>query len=231
MKNSNNSVMVTSNSNNTVTVTNNSVTVANNSKPTVVSTSENNVKHVTLPAEENLSRPCTCPYFGDKPRAPPPVKNDHVIITRTTPTPSITRQSSTTYRPISRQAPSQTTPRRTSSMLTRHGRILLLEQKATKVLGVVFFTFVILWAPFFILNLIPAICSPCETQIHPGIFEFATWLGYASSMVNPIFYTIFNKVFRTAFKKVLLCRYCGEKNRRRNKKPWYPPSNPGVKRL
>lgn len=215
-------------------------------KPSIVSTTSDPgvTKHVTLPADTDLNRPCTCPYFGDKPRAPPRVRNDQVIITRSVPpasnslpavTSSISRSSPSqvsTYRPISRSAPSQTTPRRTSSMLTRHGRILLLEQKATKVLGVVFFTFVILWAPFFILNLIPAICSPCEMKIHPGIFEFATWLGYASSMVNPIFYTIFNKVFRTAFRKVLLCRYCGEKNRRRNKKPWYPPGgNPGVKRL
>lgn len=93
---------------------------------------------------------------------------------------------------------------RTSS---RHGRIIRLEQKATKVLGVVFFTFVILWAPFFVLNLIPTICEECEENIPSGVFDFVTWLGYASSMVNPIFYTIFNKVFRDAFKKVLLCRY------------------------
>ncbi|XP_063230506.1 uncharacterized protein LOC134535364 [Bacillus rossius redtenbacheri] len=93
---------------------------------------------------------------------------------------------------------------RTSS---RHGRIIRLEQKATKVLGVVFFTFVILWAPFFVLNLVPTVCADCERRIDHGVFDFATWLGYASSMVNPIFYTIFNKVFRQAFKKVLLCRY------------------------
>lgn len=90
---------------------------------------------------------------------------------------------------------------------SRHGRILRLEQKATKVLGVVFFTFVVLWAPFFVLNLVPAICGECERHIGAGVFDFVTWLGYASSMVNPIFYTIFNKVFRQAFKKVLLCRY------------------------
>nr|CAD7258609.1 unnamed protein product [Timema shepardi] len=93
---------------------------------------------------------------------------------------------------------------RTSS---RHGRIIRLEQKATYVLGVVFFTFVILWAPFFVLNLLPTLCAECERNIHHGVFDFVTWLGYASSMVNPIFYTIFNKVFRQAFKKVLLCRY------------------------
>ncbi|KAF6204455.1 hypothetical protein GE061_002796 [Apolygus lucorum] len=100
---------------------------------------------------------------------------------------------------------------RNSSVLSRtssrHGRIIRLEQKATKVLGVVFFTFVILWAPFFVLNLVPSVCADCERQIDKWVFDFATWLGYASSMVNPIFYTIFNKMFRQAFKKVLLCRY------------------------
>lgn len=97
---------------------------------------------------------------------------------------------------------------------SKHGRIIRLEQKATKVLGVVFFTFVILWAPFFVLNLLPAICGSCEENIPQAIFDIATWLGYASSMVNPIFYTIFNKVFRQAFKKVLLCKYRGGRRHR-----------------
>uniref|UniRef100_A0A182MIS7 G-protein coupled receptors family 1 profile domain-containing protein n=1 Tax=Anopheles culicifacies TaxID=139723 RepID=A0A182MIS7_9DIPT len=100
---------------------------------------------------------------------------------------------------------------RNSSMISRnssrHGRIIRLEQKATKVLGVVFFTFVILWAPFFVLNLLPSVCKHCEDNIDQWVFEFVTWLGYASSLVNPIFYTIFNKAFRDAFRKVLLCRY------------------------
>ncbi|XP_045457169.1 5-hydroxytryptamine receptor 1A-alpha [Melitaea cinxia] len=94
---------------------------------------------------------------------------------------------------------------------SRHGRILRLEQKATKVLGVVFFTFVVLWAPFFILNMVPAVCPECERRISSWVFDFVLWLGYASSMVNPIFYTIFNKVFRQAFKKVLSCQYCKSK--------------------
>ncbi|XP_060517178.1 D(2) dopamine receptor [Cylas formicarius] len=100
---------------------------------------------------------------------------------------------------------------RNSSILSRnssrHGRIIKLEQKATKVLGVVFFTFVILWAPFFILNLLPAFCLECEKNLGAWVMHLVTWLGYGSSMVNPIFYTIFNKVFRNAFKKVLTCRY------------------------
>ncbi|XP_018800884.1 PREDICTED: uncharacterized protein LOC108976314 [Bactrocera latifrons] len=93
---------------------------------------------------------------------------------------------------------------------SRHGRIIKLEQKATKVLGVVFFTcftFVILWSPFFVLNLLPTICGDCENRIAHWVFDVVTWLGYASSMVNPIFYTTFNEVFRKAFKKVLTCQY------------------------
>lgn len=99
---------------------------------------------------------------------------------------------------------------------SRHGRIIRLEQKATKVLGVVFFTFVILWAPFFVLNLLPSLCRKCEENMSPWVFDVVTWLGYASSMVNPIFYTIFNKVFRQAFKKVLCCQYS------KNSKTWRP---------
>lgn len=99
---------------------------------------------------------------------------------------------------------------------SRHGRIIRLEQKATKVLGVVFFTFVILWAPFFVLNLLPSLCRQCEENMSPWVFDVVTWLGYASSMVNPIFYTIFNKVFRQAFKKVLCCQYS------KSSKSWRP---------
>ncbi|XP_034939927.1 5-hydroxytryptamine receptor 2C [Chelonus insularis] len=107
---------------------------------------------------------------------------------------------------------------RNSSVLSRNssgrGQAIRLEQKATKALGVVFFTFVILWAPFFVLNLVPAVCPDCEKRIDRKIFDLVTWLGYSSSMVNPILYTIFNKVFRQAFKRVLLCQ--------RNKPAWKP---------
>lgn len=100
----------------------------------------------------------------------------------------------------------------------RHGRIIRLEQKATKVLGVVFFTFVFLWTPFFALNLLPSVCPNCEANTNKGLIDLVTWLGYASSMVNPVFYTIFNKVFRQAFKRILMCKYSG-----RNKRHSWPP--------
>ncbi|XP_068239705.1 D(2)-like dopamine receptor [Palaemon carinicauda] len=83
----------------------------------------------------------------------------------------------------------------------KHGRNIRMEQKATKVLGVVFFTFVLLWAPFFITNVLISF----GTDIGEDMINFVTWLGYASSMVNPFFYTFFNKTFRQTFLKIIKC--------------------------
>lgn len=78
------------------------------------------------------------------------------------------------------------------------------EQKASKVLGLVFFTFVLCWSPFFILNIVMASCQDCHIPNHLEVF--CLWLGYVSSTINPIIYTIFNKTFRAAFIRLLLCK-------------------------
>ena len=65
--------------------------------------------------------------------------------------------------------------------------------------------FIICWAPFFILNLVGAVCGRvCEPPAFLG--DMALWLGYASSTINPVIYTIFNIKFRRSFGKLLLCR-------------------------
>lgn len=78
------------------------------------------------------------------------------------------------------------------------------EQKATKVLGIVFFCFVICWTPFFILNILFAIKGP--EKFHPYLATTFLWLGYVSSTINPIIYTVFNKTFKRAFWKLLTCK-------------------------
>ncbi|XP_013168187.1 PREDICTED: 5-hydroxytryptamine receptor 2A [Papilio xuthus] len=77
------------------------------------------------------------------------------------------------------------------------------EQKATKVLGLVFFTFVLCWAPFFLLNILFASCPACIVPDH--IVNVCLWLGYVSSTINPIIYTVFNRTFRAAFLRLLKC--------------------------
>ncbi|KAJ1528295.1 hypothetical protein ONE63_006719 [Megalurothrips usitatus] len=78
------------------------------------------------------------------------------------------------------------------------------EQKASKVLGLVFFTFVLCWAPFFLLNIVFAACPSCPVPGH--VVDTCLWLGYVSSTINPIIYTIFNRTFRAAFIRLLTCR-------------------------
>ncbi|KAF5287751.1 hypothetical protein FQA39_LY15771 [Lamprigera yunnana] len=77
------------------------------------------------------------------------------------------------------------------------------EQKASKVLGLVFFTFVFCWAPFFVLNIFFATCPGCDVPEH--VVMVCLWLGYVSSTINPIIYTVFNQTFRAAFIRLLLC--------------------------
>ncbi|KAK1122929.1 hypothetical protein K0M31_008567 [Melipona bicolor] len=78
------------------------------------------------------------------------------------------------------------------------------EQKASKVLGLVFFTFVLCWAPFFLLNIFFAACPECSVPVH--VVDTCLWLGYVSSTINPVIYTIFNRTFRAAFVRLLKCK-------------------------
>ncbi|RNA16110.1 SERotonin octopamine receptor family [Brachionus plicatilis] len=99
------------------------------------------------------------------------------------------------------------------------------EQKAVKVLGIVFVIFVIAWGPFAIINILSAIFP--KESIHPSLLDTLTWLGYVSSCINPIIYNAFNKKFRTAFKHVLFCRLKAlrkSSQRRSHNKIMYPKS-------
>ncbi|XP_053595265.1 probable G-protein coupled receptor No18 [Microplitis demolitor] len=78
------------------------------------------------------------------------------------------------------------------------------EQKASKVLGLVFFTFVFCWSPFFLLNILFAACPDCAVPNH--VVDICLWLGYVSSTINPVIYTVFNQTFRAAFIRLLMCK-------------------------
>ena len=80
------------------------------------------------------------------------------------------------------------------------------EKKASKVLGIIFAVFVILWSPFFIVNIVYVICVPCQESITPPIVASLVWLGYLSSLANPIIYTMFNTSFRRAFINIITCK-------------------------
>lgn len=74
------------------------------------------------------------------------------------------------------------------------------EHKAAITVGVIMGVFLICWVPFFCVNIVAAFCKTC---INGRTFKILSWLGYSNSAFNPIIYSIFNKEFRTAFKRIL----------------------------
>ena len=72
------------------------------------------------------------------------------------------------------------------------------EKRATLILGLIMGSFIACWLPFFLLYIINPLISFPESA-----FKVAFWLGYMNSAFNPVIYTIFNKDFRRAFRKIL----------------------------
>ncbi|KAI4882506.1 hypothetical protein NFI96_018908, partial [Prochilodus magdalenae] len=85
-------------------------------------------------------------------------------------------------------------------------RAIKNERRASKVLGVVFFLFLVMWCPFFITNVVAAMCQDCGQHLS-WLMKLFVWVGYVSSGVNPLVYTLFNKTYRHAFSRYLHCRY------------------------
>jgi len=81
------------------------------------------------------------------------------------------------------------------------------ERKASKVLGIIFAVFVILWLPFFIINVLSAVCEQCVASMTSPVVASFVWLGYMSSLANPIIYTMFSTSFRTVFFRIVTCQY------------------------
>ncbi|XP_077992650.1 alpha-2C adrenergic receptor-like [Glandiceps talaboti] len=79
------------------------------------------------------------------------------------------------------------------------------ERRATFVLGVIMGTFLLSWYPFFQLYVVFALCKK-TCNIPELLFKFFFWVGYCNSAFNPIIYTIFNRDFNKAFKKIVRCK-------------------------
>uniref|UniRef100_A0A665VH73 Adrenergic, alpha-2D-, receptor b n=1 Tax=Echeneis naucrates TaxID=173247 RepID=A0A665VH73_ECHNA len=76
------------------------------------------------------------------------------------------------------------------------------EKRFTFVLAVVMGVFVLCWFPFFFTYSLHAVCRE-NCTIPETLFNLFFWIGYCNSSLNPIIYTIFNRDFRRAFKKIL----------------------------
>ncbi|KAE9412881.1 hypothetical protein Angca_007889, partial [Angiostrongylus cantonensis] len=74
------------------------------------------------------------------------------------------------------------------------------ERRGVTVLGIILGCFTICWAPFFVMYVLVQFCKECSPN--PHIEMFITWLGYSNSAMNPIIYTVFNRDYQIALKKL-----------------------------
>lgn len=72
------------------------------------------------------------------------------------------------------------------------------EQRAIRTLLVVLITFVIMWFPFFTVQLIVAFLP--QVPLPDNILFDLAWPGYISSGINPILYAIFNPEYKHSMK-------------------------------
>ncbi|KFQ61405.1 5-hydroxytryptamine receptor 2C, partial [Pelecanus crispus] len=86
------------------------------------------------------------------------------------------------------------------------------ERRASKVLGIVFFLFLIMWCPFFITNVMSVLCKEaCDKDLLSELLDVFVWVGYVCSGINPLVYTLFNKTYRRAFSNYIRCQYKNSK--------------------
>lgn len=86
--------------------------------------------------------------------------------------------------------------------LSKHKVAQMREKRFTFVLAVVMGVFVLCWFPFFFTYSLHAVCRE-NCVIPDALFDLFFWIGYCNSCLNPIIYTVFNRDFRRAFKKIL----------------------------
>ncbi|NXG77799.1 ADA2A protein, partial [Baryphthengus martii] len=89
-----------------------------------------------------------------------------------------------------------------SVSLCRQRLVRAQERRFTVVLAVVMGAFVLCWFPFFFTYSLGAVCGE-GCHISKPLFSFFFWIGYCNSSLNPLIYTLFNRDFRAAFRRLL----------------------------
>lgn len=86
------------------------------------------------------------------------------------------------------------------------------EMKAAKTLSAILFAFTVTWTPYNVLVLYKTLTN-CDDNdcIAPGLWNFAYYLCYINSTVNPFCYALCNANFRRTYTRILSCKWHNKK--------------------
>ncbi|XP_067122142.1 muscarinic acetylcholine receptor DM1 [Centruroides vittatus] len=84
------------------------------------------------------------------------------------------------------------------------------EKKAAKTLSAILFAFILTWTPYNVLVLVKTIIK-CEECISDTLWNFAYYLCYINSTVNPLCYALCNANFRRTYIRILSCKWHNER--------------------
>ncbi|KAK7482997.1 hypothetical protein BaRGS_00025774 [Batillaria attramentaria] len=82
----------------------------------------------------------------------------------------------------------------------RRNSIVTLSSKATKMVLIVCFLFLLGWTPFFIVVVVHSFCPTCHLR---QALDLILLFAFTNSAWNPMIYGLCNKMFRRAYKRVL----------------------------
>nr|XP_039258852.1 muscarinic acetylcholine receptor M2-like isoform X1 [Styela clava]XP_039258853.1 muscarinic acetylcholine receptor M2-like isoform X1 [Styela clava] len=90
------------------------------------------------------------------------------------------------------------------------------DRKAARTLSAILLAFVVTWLPYNVCVLYSSFCTgkSCEATIPTAVWDFAYYLCYINSTLNPFCYAACNKTFRNTFIRLLTCSKRGNRRRR-----------------
>ncbi|XP_064649605.1 muscarinic acetylcholine receptor M5-like isoform X2 [Lineus longissimus] len=87
-------------------------------------------------------------------------------------------------------------------------RVLLTEERLSKILAMLYALNTILWSPYIIANLVHSMCTICQPGLSNTLFRNLKWAAYFSAIFSPFLYIVVSREVRNAYLRVVTGNAC-----------------------